>query len=81
MKLHRIPLEESTPPPIDSIEKDTASHSQESEVASSPEKEKNFTITNESLGEGGLKSKFKNNITAVKTLKTLEQENRSATDA
>ncbi|ERJ96254.1 hypothetical protein RUMCAL_01389 [Ruminococcus callidus ATCC 27760] len=76
---------ESTPPPIekstDSIEKDTASHSQESEVASSPEKEKNFTITNESLGEGGLKSKFKNNITAVKTLKTLEQENRSATDA
>ena len=78
-------IEESTPPPIekntDSIEEDTASHSQKSEVASSPEKEKNFTITNESLGEGGLKSKFKNNITAVKTLKTLEQENRSATDA
>ena len=78
-------IEESTPLPIekatDSVEEDTASRSQKSEVASSPEKEKNFTITNESLGEGGLKSKFKNNITAVKTLKTLEQENRSATDA
>ncbi|MCM1474381.1 MAG: hypothetical protein NC040_10000, partial [Muribaculaceae bacterium] len=41
----------------------------------------NFTITNDSLGNGGAKSKFKANIEAIKTLKTLEKENRPATDS
>lgn len=31
------------------------------------------------IGEGGLKSKFKNNIEAIKTLKKIENENRPAT--
>ena len=43
---------------------------------SSPE---NFTIESDSLGEGGAKTKFKNNITAIEMLKTLEKENRPAT--
>ena len=39
----------------------------------------NFTITDNSLGEGGAKAKFAANIEAIKTLKTLEAENRPAT--
>lgn len=38
-----------------------------------------FTITDDSLGNGGAKSKFKANIEAIKTLKNLEKENRPAT--
>ena len=40
----------------------------------------NFTITDNTLGEGGAKTKFKNNIAAIETLKTLEKENRPAND-
>lgn len=41
----------------------------------------NFTITDDKLGNGSAKSKFKANIEAIKTLKTLEKENRPATDS
>lgn len=44
-----------------------------------PEKAENFTITDDNLGNGGAKTKFKNNISAIETLKTLENEKRSAT--
>lgn len=38
----------------------------------------NFRITNDHLGEGGQKTKFENNIRAIRTLKTLEKEYRPA---
>ena len=39
----------------------------------------NFRITDEHLGEGGAKAKYAANITAIRTLQTIEAENRSAT--
>lgn len=45
------------------------------------EKSENFTITDDTLGNGGAKSKFRANIEAIKTLKTLEKEHRPATDS
>ena len=39
----------------------------------------NFRITNDNLHEGGAKTKFSYNIEAIRTLKELEAENRSAT--
>ena len=51
------------------------------EIAKIPdEPKKAFHITDDSLGEGGQKSKFQANILAIQTLKTLEKENRPATD-
>ena len=44
------------------------------------EPKKDFHITDDSLGEGGQKSKFQANIRAIQTLKVLEKENRPATD-
>ena len=43
------------------------------------DKPSNFTIIDEHLGEGGMKTKFRANINAVKLLNTLESENRAAT--
>ena len=39
----------------------------------------NFRITDEHLGEGGAKAKYAANIAAMRTLQTIEAENRSAT--
>ena len=39
----------------------------------------NYRISDDHLGEGGAKTKFKNNMTAIYTLKTLEAEGRPAT--
>lgn len=39
----------------------------------------NFHITDDHLGAGGLKTKFRNNVEAIKTLQLIEQENRYAT--
>jgi DNA primase len=47
--------------------------------APAPDKGDNFTITDDTLGEGGAKAKFRANVDAIKTLKTLERENRPAT--
>lgn len=38
----------------------------------------NYHITDDHLGEGGQKTKFENNMRAIRTLKTLEKENRPA---
>lgn len=43
------------------------------------EKTQNFTITDDNLGEGGAKTKFKNNLLAIQTLKQIEHEGRTAT--
>ena len=39
----------------------------------------NFRITDDQLGEGGPKAKFRKNLTAITTLKQIESENRTAT--
>lgn len=39
----------------------------------------NFTITNDQLGYGTAKEKFRRNVEAIRTLKTIEAENRFAT--
>ena len=38
----------------------------------------NFHITDDHLGEGGQKTKYENNVRAIRTLKTLEKEHRPA---
>ena len=50
----------------------------ESEIKA-PEKPQKFTITDYTLGEGGAKTKFKNNLLAIETLKQIENEYRRAT--
>lgn len=47
--------------------------------APAPDKGDNFTITDDALGEGGAKTKFRANVDAIKTLKTLEREKCPAT--
>ena len=44
-----------------------------------PDKGDNFTITDDTLGEGGAKRKFRNNVAAIQTLKLIESEHRQAT--
>jgi len=44
-----------------------------------PDNGENFTITDDALGEGGAKAKFRANVDAIKTLKSLEREKRPAT--
>ena len=39
----------------------------------------NFRITDDHLGEGGAKTKFKNNVAAIRTLQEIEFDNRLAT--
>ena len=39
----------------------------------------NFHITDDHLGEGGQKTKYANNVAAIRTLKAIEAENRHAT--
>ena len=39
----------------------------------------NYSITDEHIGEGTKSERFRNNIEAIKTLKTIESENRLAT--
>jgi N12 class adenine-specific DNA methylase len=52
---------------------------QKPEPRQKPEPPRNFRITDDHLGEGGAKYKYRGNILAVLTLKTLESENRAAT--
>ena len=49
----------------------------EPEISVAPAR--NFRIIDEHLGEGGPKQKFARNIEAIRTLQTLENENRNAT--
>lgn len=52
-------------------------HENNSPLANNEER-RNFTITDEHLGEGTAKAKFRANINAIRLLNTLETENRSA---
>ena len=49
------------------------------EEVTAPDKGENFIISDDTLGEGGAKSKFRANVEAIRTLKTLEAEKRPAT--
>lgn len=58
------------------IEHDNAERNAEKQPDMSQNtKEKNFTITDDSLGEGGAKAKFRANIDAIRTLKRIEWAN------
>ncbi|MGN0777263.1 MAG: DEAD/DEAH box helicase family protein, partial [Candidatus Ventricola sp.] len=48
-------------------------------VSNSPSAVENFRITDDHLGEGGAKAKFGNNLAAIRTLKQIEAEGRTAT--
>ena len=47
--------------------------------APTPDKDDNFTITDDNLGDGGAKTKFRANVDAIRTLKAIEAEKRPAT--
>lgn len=66
-------------PVVDEIGSDNAEVDAPAPEATAPDKGENFTITDDALGEGGAKAKFRANVDAIKTLKTLEREKRSAT--
>lgn len=66
-------------PVVDEIGSDNAEVDAPAPEATAPDKGENFTITDDALGEGGAKEKFRANVDAIKTLKTLEREKRSAT--
>lgn len=63
-----------TEPVVETVSDDKSTPEVESE-----EKSQNFTITDDNLGEGGAKTKFKNNLLAIQTLKQIESEDRTAT--
>ena len=76
------PTETSTE--YDLSETEAQSDAQLPIVASEPEIQKqpaaeNFVITDDRLGEGGTKAKFKQNMAAITVLKQIETENRTAT--
>ena len=48
-------------------------------VSNSPSAVENFRITDDHLGEGGAKTKYGNNLAAIRTLKQIEAEGRAAT--
>jgi len=62
---------------------DAAARINESFEAPQPEPEtpkpQNFRITDMRLGEGGAKTKYANNVAAIRTLQTIESEGRQAT--
>ena len=66
-------------PVVDEIGSDNAEVDAPAPEVTAPDKGENFTITDDALGEGGAKAKFRANVDAIKTLKTLEREKRSAT--
>ncbi|MBQ6169659.1 MAG: hypothetical protein IJK30_06845, partial [Ruminococcus sp.] len=49
------------------------------EEVTAPDKGENFIISDDNLGDGGAKTKFRANVEAIRTLKTLESEKRPAT--
>ena len=85
MSFHFIDsLERTKEPELDTVtpeisDTDEAITDEISAPVPTPDKGDNFTITDDNLGDGGAKSKFRANVDAIKTLKTLEAEKRPAT--
>lgn len=59
----------------------TGQHRREKEEAekAAQSERRNFHITDDQLGEGGQKTKYQNNVAAIRTLKQIEAEGRLAT--
>ena len=78
-----LPLEESeekSPPDSNSTRGEGRESRTETEPPSTtPAELHNFRITDDDLGAGGLKTKFRANMDAIHLLKTLEEEERLAT--
>lgn len=51
----------------------------QSEIIQDNTTKTDFTITDDKLGEGGAKTKFRANVEAIKTLKAIEADGRTAT--
>ena len=66
-------------PTVDEIDNDHAEVEAPAPEVTAPDKGENFTITDDNLGDGDAKTKFRANVDAIKTLKTLEAEKRPAT--
>lgn len=64
----------TAPEPVNDTDTADKEKATEKEIASPY-----FHIKDEHLGEGGAKTKFRNNIEAIKTLKAIENEERTAT--
>ena len=76
------PVQVSRKLPEESLEGSAVPPMSEDEIPLAPVTEipaQNYRITNEHLGEGGPKAKYEHNVAAIRTLFTLEQENRNAT--
>ena len=69
---------EPFPPPERIIEPQEQPISPPVEITQQPRAE-NFRITDNHLGEGGAKTKFRNNLNAIYVLKLIESEGRTAT--
>lgn len=83
MSFHFIDsLERTKEPEIDTPTpeiSDTDEAITEEITAPTPDKGDNFTITDDNLGDGGDKTKFRANVDAIRTLKAIEAEKRPAT--
>ena len=76
------PVQVSRKLPEESLEGSAVPPMSEDEIPLAPVTEipaQNYRITNEHLGEGGPKAKYEHNVASIRTLFTLEQENRNAT--
>ena len=68
---------EETNLPYDAVVEKLHIETPERETPAPPAR--NFRISDDHLGEGGPKQKFARNVEAIRTLQTLESENRNAT--
>ncbi|MGN0665488.1 MAG: Eco57I restriction-modification methylase domain-containing protein, partial [Huintestinicola sp.] len=73
-KLHDIISEINAYVSGEEITRESSAEEQNNE-----EKQTRFRITDEHIGEGGKKEKFRNNVEAIKTLQLLEKEERLPT--
>lgn len=65
---------------FNNLDSNTIIHQSKNIVNTQKQKNNDYTITDKNYGtEGGAKARFTNNVTAIKLLKTLEKENRTAT--
>ena len=79
-----VKTEQTDKPSFQDGKPDVSSAEVPQRTSPAQEKEKvdvsqNYSITDEHIGEGTKSERFRNNIEAIKTLKTIESENRLAT--
>ena len=68
------------PQGFNNLSSDIIIHQSKNIVNTQKQKNNDYTITDKNYGtEGGAKTRFTNNVTAIKLLKDIEKENRTAT--